>query len=556
MINITLSSVISLLTQYGIQEKTHSERFQKLRLVTNINILEIGSPNTDWLTGGELILSTLNMCSAPANVIEILKSLSCNNASALGVHCALGKQELITPAVVEIADSLEIAVLIIPDTIAYSQILSALYDKLLHTRSEYLDKIEKIQNEIKATLMEEDSVHSLIEKLNEILGSPVALLNEYLLTDAFASKNPEEESLRRSLQTASSKAYLRDIKKQIRLSDQNISKSVLTVNGKGYSQLLYRVSAQGVTPYYFIVWRDKASSDDDNFVVSILEYAAQILAIHYIRNLRISSDLNVYSSMESFYYDILCGKEDEELLATAYKKNIHIHGRHSLCKIKLSFKKNSLCDFKDVLIKVKRLSNWLSIHSNADSYVIAPDREILFILHYSDLSETACNRTLSETCSMIQEELLFLPDIDYVDIYQGEFVQGLFSLPLSLQSADKIQGILSKLNRHNGIYGKGVLGIYYFLDIRDIDTFDQLCRDELFQLSEKLGKHSGELMDTLECYYENNCNLGRTARQMYLHPNTIKYRLHQIREKIGAAPLDDGNEILKYHLLLKRRWLL
>ena len=38
MINITLSSVISLLTQYGIQEKTHSERFQKLRLVTNINI--------------------------------------------------------------------------------------------------------------------------------------------------------------------------------------------------------------------------------------------------------------------------------------------------------------------------------------------------------------------------------------------------------------------------------------------------------------------------------------------------------------------------------------
>lgn len=39
-------------------------------------------------------------------------------------------------------------------------------------------------------------------------------------------------------------------------------------------------------------------------------------------------------------------------------------------------RKNSLCDFKDVLIKVKRLSNWLSIHSNADSYVIAPDREI------------------------------------------------------------------------------------------------------------------------------------------------------------------------------------
>ncbi len=29
MINITLSSVISLLTQYGIPEKTHSERFQK-----------------------------------------------------------------------------------------------------------------------------------------------------------------------------------------------------------------------------------------------------------------------------------------------------------------------------------------------------------------------------------------------------------------------------------------------------------------------------------------------------------------------------------------------
>lgn len=557
MINLTINSVATLLSQYGIYEKTDSAKFRKMRLVTNINILEISSPNNDWLTGGELILSTLNMCSLPEEVIEIIRSLSSNNASALGVHCALGKEELITQEVIDTANELEIAVLIIPDTIPYSQILSSLYDKLLHTRSDYLDKMEKIQNELKATLMEADIIHNLIERLSKILNGPVVLLNEYLLIETSLQKNPAEEVLIKTLSTPAARSYLRDIKRLADSSKDVVSKTVLVVNDKEYAQFVFRVSAQKVTPYYLVVWQEKITSESDcNFVVSVLEYAAQILAIHYINNLRISSNLDIYRSIEAFYYDILSGKKNDELLATAYKKNILVQGRHSICKIRLSLKDNNNSEFKDILIKLKRLSYWLSINRNSTSFVISSDRDILFILHYKDISENACKETLAEACSMIQEELMFLSEINYIDIYQGEIVENLFDLPGSLESADKIQNILERLDRHNGIYGKGVLGIYYFLDIRDINTFNNLCKAEIEELADRLGRHSEELMDTLECYYENNCNLSRTARQMYLHPNTIKYRLHQVREKLGDRPFEDGNEILKYHLLLKRRRLL
>ncbi|MQL51643.1 GAF domain-containing protein [Desulfofundulus thermobenzoicus] len=38
------------------------------------------------------------------------------------------------------------------------------------------------------------------------------------------------------------------------------------------------------------------------------------------------------------------------------------------------------------------------------------------------------------------------------------------------------------------------------------------------------------LVDTLECYLDNNCNLADTAGKLYIHVNTLKYRLKKIKE--------------------------
>lgn len=63
---------------------------------------------------------------------------------------------------------------------------------------------------------------------------------------------------------------------------------------------------------------------------------------------------------------------------------------------------------------------------------------------------------------------------------------------------------------------------------------DGLARHTLIeQIYEPLAKQSGELMETLWCYLDNGRSLEATARELFVHPNTVRYRLKKVSEIIG-----------------------
>ncbi|CAB4625624.1 unannotated protein [freshwater metagenome] len=48
-----------------------------------------------------------------------------------------------------------------------------------------------------------------------------------------------------------------------------------------------------------------------------------------------------------------------------------------------------------------------------------------------------------------------------------------------------------------------------------------------------LAKNSPELRETLSAYLESGRSLESTARELFVHPNTVRYRLKKISEIIG-----------------------
>jgi hypothetical protein len=63
---------------------------------------------------------------------------------------------------------------------------------------------------------------------------------------------------------------------------------------------------------------------------------------------------------------------------------------------------------------------------------------------------------------------------------------------------------------------------------------DQAARSALVNLIYKpLQNHSTELLTTLWCYLDNGRSLEATARELFVHPNTVRYRLKRISEVIG-----------------------
>ena len=68
---------------------------------------------------------------------------------------------------------------------------------------------------------------------------------------------------------------------------------------------------------------------------------------------------------------------------------------------------------------------------------------------------------------------------------------------------------------------------------------DGLARRTLIeQIYEPLQHQSTELMETLWCYLDSGRSLEATARELFVHPNTVRYRLKKVLEVIGWNATD------------------
>src|SRR5690606_9968274 len=58
---------------------------------------------------------------------------------------------------------------------------------------------------------------------------------------------------------------------------------------------------------------------------------------------------------------------------------------------------------------------------------------------------------------------------------------------------------------------------------------DGLARRSLIeQIYDPLTEQSNELLETIWCYLDNGRSLEATARELFVHPNTVRYRLKKV----------------------------
>ena len=99
------------------------------------------------------------------------------------------------------------------------------------------------------------------------------------------------------------------------------------------------------------------------------------------------------------------------------------------------------------------------------------------------------------------------------------------------------------LSRERNSFLDLVQGALLLEQVGDVDTGANItakccaCSEARRTLIERIYKplqnHSTELLTTLWCYLDNGRSLEATARELFVHPNTVRYRLKRISEVIG-----------------------
>ena len=134
-------------------------------------------------------------------------------------------------------------------------------------------------------------------------------------------------------------------------------------------------------------------------------------------------------------------------------------------------------------------------------------------------------------------------NLDFL-VGMGKSVTGYHHLKESFEDSQMALEYINVIRKIIGDKDKAVvdcskLGIFYALiKMHDKETLWTYIPDSLHRLYQNDIKKNGELIDTLECFLNNNQSLKKTSQQMYIHYRTVSYRLQKITEISG---MDFGN---------------
>jgi purine catabolism regulator len=138
-----------------------------------------------------------------------------------------------------------------------------------------------------------------------------------------------------------------------------------------------------------------------------------------------------------------------------------------------------------------------------------------------------------------------------VSIGVGQQYPDLMSVPKAYKEAQHALKIGRSTNGPGSITFFAELGIYrmllQFAQSQDPNEFFCEPLQRLIEYNQQTDK---ELVKTIAAFLECNGNLTETSNKLFIHRNTLKYRLERIRD-ITQIDLDDSENRLMLHLGLK-----
>ncbi len=94
------------------------------------------------------------------------------------------------------------------------------------------------------------------------------------------------------------------------------------------------------------------------------------------------------------------------------------------------------------------------------------------------------------------------------------------------------------------VLSASAMGIYkYLFNSGNQSEVLSYCNSKLRRLEEYDHANGTFLIDTIEAYYMHGFNVGKTAEALFIHRNSLQYRLHKIEEILDTR-LEDSMEYL------------
>ncbi|MBT9282617.1 MAG: PucR family transcriptional regulator ligand-binding domain-containing protein [Hydrogenibacillus schlegelii] len=514
------------------------------RMIEHVTVMEVPDI-VRWLKGGELILTSLYAIKDDEGAQRaIIRELDKVGSSAIAIKTQRYVECI--PEVMRIeADARSFPIIEIPPQITYLDIMTPLIKEILSRTDIRSDKTENFFQWITELALSGKEITSILKTVEEWSHDRLTLETElpYLpayVFDGVAPLSPQEK------QILSEKR--RPTMFERRIGEQSIPCVVAPI-------FLHEIYLGNVT-----LWKREGNVSQRDFM--ILERIIPLISLELLKaKTRHEVESEFKEGVLSQIIDGRVGRE-EDVAHQGRKFGWNFSVGYLLIVVELEHPDLMRLGYTTDTVTAK-LALFLKTYPALMSIVFRRSERVIVFCHFDRLKPGDAEAIKAEALrlavrmarwlrSLLSQEAARSQGNDRFSFFVGigRYYDRLRDVHRSYKEALKAIAASRAMGRVNGVLHYDDLGVYRLL-------FQAENRDELRALyQETIGKlmenetAGEELVRTLERWFQHNGRLRDAARALYIHPNTLKYRLGRI-EKLTGLRLDNSEDRLMLQLGLK-----
>jgi PucR family transcriptional regulator, purine catabolism regulatory protein len=481
-----------------------------------------------WLKGNELILTSFypikDDLEAQKNLVRQLYEVG-SAALAIKPHRFVNE---IPQAVLEEAEKYGFPIIEIPEQVSYMDILIPVMNTIFDTKVVLQKDLEMANQLLLSISLNSSGIERFIESLSHLTKNQITVESLYsfikvppssLLMDDLSNDQVQELNL---------------INRPIRLSRKLESQEVECI----VAPILLEGKVFGTITCWGI------NKDHLEIDLAILERASTLLALEFLR-LKAKNDVELEYKSE-FLRDLILNDDlSIEDLQERGEKYRFVSGLHYVCLIIHFNVDHQQEDYK--LELMNRIES--SLHYFRPNAITGYIRKSLCILY--PLVNTDYDEIINESESVYKHLKKTLNPSHEFHMAVGRYLPGIKGLRDSFHDAENAILLGKSLWEDRHIIHYNDLGVYLLIAQNpNNNLLKEFFGRTVGVLDQYDENNSLDLVKTLRTYFQQDEALTKTASVLYVHVNTVKYRIRKIEQLTGLS-LQNSEGKLMLHMGLK-----
>lgn len=515
------------------------------RNITGINIMD--NPDTvPWLKKDELILSTGYILSSTNIYKTIVQDLYNQGCCGLGIKMNRYIDTL-PQEMIEQANDLGFTIFSIPFSSTMEQIVNLVYRQMFHNEMSESERMMTIYKNITEASLKRHGILPVLESIASAIESPVFLTTDTL--EIIEYNIPKKSKIKFPFEYCNESNILfpkRDIisiKNEQNKNPLPVIKHSIKYNNLNHNYLMLPILHQKSMLGYLICLEENKTFS--TFEYDLLTNINSILCIAIINDSILHS--NQHNDRITFYNNLLSGvfKTDSEIEPLCRQFGLDFLSPRIIAVFKIDgYSEISVAKQRSLIRKIVNLIQQVISETNIEfNHTIYDNSLVLFLF----LNKTE-PRQRSETAAQCVKNIIHKLKLEGINAIAG--IGSCFSGASTIfkgyiQAAQALElGI--NLHPDDKIFSYSKDMIYHlFSSNLTMEQLNDIYAATLKPLDDYDAKTGSELSATLYEYINCDRNMSATAKKLFIHRNTMIYRIQQIHEIIDF----DSKDIEKLYLI-------